>query len=192
MTMTEEPEVAAAPQRARRKVPLWVSFVIVALVAVLIAAPVSVALYVSRQHATQQAQVNLGAWWAPVSRQLESCSTAVDNVKTYLGSGTGVQVKQAGVALQRCLNDVPTTPAPNQTVALAMSSAMTALNAIAAQTIRMGELMGDKPYDQQQPDQLALFIAMSKQYSVTQITLLSLQSVVRQAGGQPTSSVPAP
>jgi hypothetical protein len=182
----------AAPETPtkKRRVPLWAIVVIVALVAVLIAAPVSVALYVARQHHIQNQQIELGAWWTKVSAQLEQCSTVIDDLKYNVGVGTGTQVVASGNALEKCLNDVPNTPAPNDTVDLAFSTAMSSLHAAAAQTVRLGTLMGDKTLDQSQPDQLAAYVALTKQFAVAQITSLSLQQVVRQAAGQTTSPLP--
>jgi hypothetical protein len=174
----------------KRRVPLWAVVVIVALVAVLIAAPVSVALYVARQHHIQNQQIELGAWWTKVSAQLEQCSTVIDELKNNVGVGTGTDVVASGKALETCLNDAPTTPAPNDTVDLAFGTAMSSLHAAAAQTVRLGTLMGDKTLDQSQPDQLAAYVALTKQFAVAQITSLSLQQVVRQAAGQTTSPLP--
>ncbi len=179
------------PKKAPR-IPVWATFIMVALIAMLIAAPVSVGVYIAHQHQQQQAQIQLGAWWGPVSLQLEGCSQAINSIKQSVAQGTGTQVTQAGRDLQTCLSKVDTAKAPDDVVQLAFSSAMYSLNAIAEQTIRLGALMHDKTLDQSQPDQLAAYVALTKQFAAAQVTLLSLQAVVRQAGGTNVSSSPTP
>jgi flagellar basal body-associated protein FliL len=179
-----------APAPKKRRVPLWAIVVIVALVAVLIAAPASIALYVARQHHIQNQQIELGAWWTKVSGPLEQCSTVIAELKDNVGQGTGTDVVDSGNALEKCLNDVPTTPAPNDTVDLAFATALNSLHAAAAQTVRLGMLMADQPLDQTQPDQVAAYVALTKQFAVAQVTSLSLQQVVRQAVGDTTSPLP--
>jgi hypothetical protein len=188
----DEPTAAEAetPAGKKRRVPMWAVVVIVALIAAVVAAPVSIAVYVARQHHIQSQQIALGVWWSKVSAQLEQCSTVIDQLKNNVGVGTGTDVVASGKALDKCLNDVPTTPAPNDTVDLAFGTAMSSLHAAAAQTIRLGTLMGDKGLDQTQPDQVAAYVALTKQFAVAQITSLSLQQVVRQAAGQTTSPLP--
>jgi hypothetical protein len=182
--------VAGQTPDKRRRVPAWAVLVIVALVAVLIAAPLSVAVYVLHQHRVQSQQLALGAWWQPVSTQLEHCSTDVTNIKTSVGQGVGTQVVTSAQALQKCLDGVPVAVAPDDTVQLAMATAMAALNAAAKQANRLGTLMGDKPVDLSQPDQLAAYVALTEQFAVTEFTLLSLEQVVRQAAGQTTGPLP--
>jgi hypothetical protein len=125
-----------------------------------------------------------------VSAQLEQCSAAVTDIKTNIAEHTGTDVVASAHALDDCINKVPTTQAPNDTVQLALSGALSALHDVAAQALRLGTLMGENPYAQGDPDQFAAYLALQKEFLVAQVTLVSLQNVVRQAAGQTTSPLP--
>lgn len=188
-TPTQSPVVEKSVPRPRSR-RTWIWLLLVALIAILIAGPGSVALYIARQHRIEQSQVALGAWWTPVSAQLEKCATTIANIKATIEQGTGTQVAAAGSDLKSCIAAVPTTPAPNDTVQLAFSAAMESLNAVAQQTIRLGGVMGDAVYAAGDPDQFAAYLALQKQFVIAQVTLVSLENVVRQAAGQTTTPLP--
>jgi len=177
-------DITGTSGRRKGRVPLWASFVVVALVAALVAAPVSVLVYVSRQHHNQQQQLALASWWGPVSRHLENCANSVQGIKNAIDIGAGTQVQTQAQALATCVATLPSAKAPNDAVNLALGAAVTALNGSASQALHLGQLMGSKTFDQANPDQALALTTLAKQFGVAQVTLLSLQSVVRQAAGQ--------